>query len=200
MPFSAWVSVVARRYKLHSSDRPFAMTQMFRAVWFAYAKLLYLEGDMISRPFRGTKSENEDEDDDSDDKEEEDGGPANPQRRVRAEHAEARARAEMLERLDSIPIAVQALKHIDTALGQIFKAKFGEGTVIRGDPAPEVYRRLFIQAGPLVSAIGTISAEESVLQMITTPAMDALEAFVRTPTQINASTLVEIPKIQPSRL
>jgi hypothetical protein len=78
------------------------------------------------------------------------------QRGVRAECAEARARTEMLERLDCIPIVVQALKHIDAALEQFFEAKFGEGTVIRGDPAPEVYRRLFIQAGPLVSAVGTI--------------------------------------------
>ncbi|KAJ7805238.1 hypothetical protein B0H14DRAFT_2611502 [Mycena olivaceomarginata] len=232
-PFSAWVSVVARRYELHCSDRPFATAQMFRAVWFAYANLLYLEGDMICPrcgpspkntiwdgvtlafnrkhllptlepptvsqssslgrtptkyvpnqqllPERKLRGLGEDEDDDGDDEEEEDGRPANAQRGVRAERAEARARAEMLERLDSIPIAVQALKRIDTALGQFFEAKFGEGTVIRGDPAPEVYRRLFIQAGSLVSAVGTISAEESVLQMVTAPAMDALEAFVLNP-------------------
>lgn len=233
-PFSAWVSVVARRYELHCSDRPFATAQMFRAVWFAYAKLLYLEGDMIcprcgpspentiwdgvtlafnrkhllptlepptvsqssslgrtttkyvpnqqllperklrglvrrvvtgkpltmeslkSTAIPGTESEGEDEDDDGDE-EEEDGRPANAQRGVRAERAEARARAEMLERLDSIPIVVQALKRIDAALGQFFEAKFGEGTVIRGDPAPEVYRRLFIQAGSLVSAVGTVT-------------------------------------------
>ncbi|KAJ7318593.1 hypothetical protein DFH08DRAFT_672398, partial [Mycena albidolilacea] len=38
-------------------------------------------------------------------------------------------------------------------------------------------------------------AEESVLQMVTALAMDALEAFVLNPTQINASALVEIPAI-----
>ncbi|KAJ7700934.1 hypothetical protein B0H16DRAFT_1219537, partial [Mycena metata] len=41
-PFSAWVSVVERRYTLHSGEQPFVSVQLFRAVWFAYAKLQYL--------------------------------------------------------------------------------------------------------------------------------------------------------------
>ncbi|KAJ7781850.1 hypothetical protein DFH07DRAFT_728868 [Mycena maculata] len=243
-PFSAWVSVLSRRYEIHSGgETQFATAQMFRAVWFAYVKLQYLEGDMMcprcgpspestiwdgvtlafnrkhllptlepptvsqsgsidrsstkyvtgqqllaERRVRGLvrqedSSEGEDEeDDDADD----DHRPASGRNRTRAERAEARARAEILQRLDAIPLAVQALKTLDLALGDLFDAQFGEGTVTRGDPAPDVYRRFFIQA---------FSAEESVLQMLTAPAMDALEAFVVDPTRINASSLVEIPTI-----
>jgi hypothetical protein len=45
-PFVAWVAVVSRRYQNHSSESRFVTEQMFRAVWFSYAKLLHLEGDM----------------------------------------------------------------------------------------------------------------------------------------------------------
>ncbi|KAJ7829970.1 hypothetical protein B0H14DRAFT_3088025 [Mycena olivaceomarginata] len=47
-PFSAWVSVVARRYELHSGsmEHPFVTAEVFRAVWFAYVKLQYLDGSM----------------------------------------------------------------------------------------------------------------------------------------------------------
>jgi CxC4 like cysteine cluster associated with KDZ transposases len=45
-PFVAWVTVVSRRYGIHSSGKPFLSEEMFRAVWFSYARLQQLEGDM----------------------------------------------------------------------------------------------------------------------------------------------------------
>ena len=45
-PFAAWVTVTTRRYESQQSEFKFMTEQMFRAVWFAYIKLLYLEGDM----------------------------------------------------------------------------------------------------------------------------------------------------------
>jgi hypothetical protein len=45
-PFVAWVAVVARRYVIHSSGKSFLSEEMFRAVWFSYARLQQLEGDM----------------------------------------------------------------------------------------------------------------------------------------------------------
>ncbi|KAJ6611690.1 hypothetical protein B0H10DRAFT_1918580 [Mycena sp. CBHHK59/15] len=266
-PFSAWVSVVSRRYNLQSSgERQFATEQMFRAVWFGYVKLQYLDGDMIC-PRCGPSPENtiwdgvtlafnrkhllptlepptisqngsidrtrtkyvpnqqllperrvrklvrrvivgkplimdseaeirrqhtQDDADDEDveedeDKEDDDADdmPVNTGKGTRSERAAARAQAEILDRLNAIPLAVQELKAIDPALGELFDAKFGEQSVVRRTPAPDVYRRFFIQ----------ISAEESVLQMTTAPALSSLESFVLDPSPIHASALVEIPAI-----
>lgn len=46
-PFIAWVTVIARRYKERQSEVAFVSADTFRAVWFGYAKLLRLEGDMV---------------------------------------------------------------------------------------------------------------------------------------------------------
>lgn len=43
-PFIAWVGVMARRYML--AGQAFMGDDLFRSVWFAYASLLALEGDM----------------------------------------------------------------------------------------------------------------------------------------------------------
>ncbi|KAJ7211778.1 hypothetical protein B0H12DRAFT_1033424, partial [Mycena haematopus] len=58
-PFSAWVSVVSRRYKLHSGGtaHPFVTAEVFRGVWFAYVKLQHLEGSMMC-PRCGPSPEN----------------------------------------------------------------------------------------------------------------------------------------------
>jgi hypothetical protein len=45
-PFVAWVAVVTRRYEIHLSEKPFLGEDMFRAVWFSYARLQQLKGDM----------------------------------------------------------------------------------------------------------------------------------------------------------
>ncbi|KAJ7367062.1 hypothetical protein DFH08DRAFT_678486, partial [Mycena albidolilacea] len=267
-PFSAWVSVVARRYELHrgSMEHPFVTAEVFRAVWFAYVKLQYLDGSMqcprcgpspdntiwdgVTLAFnrkhllpslepptmpqpesieRGTtryvtgqqllvyqkirrlvrrvitggpltkdmitgkvvpaggepdaEDEEEEEDDENDDEIE--NGSTGAQTQTRGERAAARARKEMLERLDAIPGAVEGLNRACPSLGELFESKFGEVSVIRGIVAPDVYRRFFIQ----------VSAEESVLQMTTKPALNALEAFVNEPSHRNASALVEIPAI-----
>ncbi|KAG6809429.1 hypothetical protein H0H92_000284 [Tricholoma furcatifolium] len=44
-PFAAWVSIAARRYKVHQSQYPFVSETIFRAAWFGYARLLELDGD-----------------------------------------------------------------------------------------------------------------------------------------------------------
>ncbi|CAK5276917.1 unnamed protein product [Mycena citricolor] len=51
-PFSAWVLTLGRRYELHRQEgddcgEPFPSAEVFRAVWFLYVKLQYLEGDMM---------------------------------------------------------------------------------------------------------------------------------------------------------
>ncbi|KAJ7787748.1 hypothetical protein B0H14DRAFT_2537253 [Mycena olivaceomarginata] len=265
-PFSAWVSVVSRRYKVHSGAHSFVTAEVFRGVWFAYVKLQYLEGSMMC-PRCGPSPENtiwdgvtlafnrkhllptlepptvmqpesvertttryvsnqqllvdrkvrrlvrrvitgtpltmealktgihpgvgreadedgadEEEDEDEDDQTED--GSAT-QKLSRSERAAARARAEMVERLNAIPIVIEGLNRVCASLALLFDAKFGELAVGSNTVAPNVYRRFFI----------VISAEESVLQMTTKPALDALEAFVTALTPRNASVLVEIPAI-----
>ncbi|KAG6827546.1 hypothetical protein H0H92_011353 [Tricholoma furcatifolium] len=44
-PFTAWVSIAARRYEVHDSQNPFLGETVFRAAWFSYACLLALNGD-----------------------------------------------------------------------------------------------------------------------------------------------------------
>ncbi|KAJ7799351.1 hypothetical protein B0H14DRAFT_2617083 [Mycena olivaceomarginata] len=48
-PFSAWVTVLNRRYELHSgrSEHPFVTAEVFRAVWFSFVGLQYLDGSMM---------------------------------------------------------------------------------------------------------------------------------------------------------
>ncbi|KAJ7233197.1 hypothetical protein C8J57DRAFT_1195912 [Mycena rebaudengoi] len=55
-PFTAWITVVSRRYDLRNLG-PFCSQETFRSAWFAYAKLQYLEGDMIC-PQCGPSPEN----------------------------------------------------------------------------------------------------------------------------------------------
>lgn len=45
-PFVAWVTVITRRYESQKSEHKFLSEQMFRAAWFAYITLQYLDGDM----------------------------------------------------------------------------------------------------------------------------------------------------------
>ncbi|KAG6806741.1 hypothetical protein H0H92_010173, partial [Tricholoma furcatifolium] len=42
-PFTAWVGIAARRYKVHNSQNPFISETVFRAAWFSYACLLALD-------------------------------------------------------------------------------------------------------------------------------------------------------------
>ncbi|CAK5267400.1 unnamed protein product [Mycena citricolor] len=46
-PFSAWVSVVSRRYALHNSTHTFPSPDIFRSAWFMYVSLQYLDNSMI---------------------------------------------------------------------------------------------------------------------------------------------------------
>ena len=45
-PFSAWVTVMARRYQLAFSMGTFIGEDLFRSIWFSYAKLQHLQEDM----------------------------------------------------------------------------------------------------------------------------------------------------------
>lgn len=45
-PFTAWVSVLSRRYSTRHSDMPFVSEQVFRSVWFSYVRLQAFEDDM----------------------------------------------------------------------------------------------------------------------------------------------------------
>ncbi|KAJ7870818.1 hypothetical protein B0H14DRAFT_2345562, partial [Mycena olivaceomarginata] len=59
MPFSAWVTVLNRRYELHSgqSEHPFVTAEVFRAVWFSFVGLQYLDSSTIC-PQCGASPEN----------------------------------------------------------------------------------------------------------------------------------------------
>jgi hypothetical protein len=48
-PFSAWVTVLNWRYELHSgqSEHLFVMAEVFRAVWFSFIGLQYLDSSMM---------------------------------------------------------------------------------------------------------------------------------------------------------
>ncbi|KAJ7360713.1 hypothetical protein DFH08DRAFT_800158 [Mycena albidolilacea] len=58
-PFSAWVTVLNWRYELHSgrSEHPFVTAEVFRAVWFSFVGLQYLDGSMMC-PQCGPSPEN----------------------------------------------------------------------------------------------------------------------------------------------
>ena len=56
-PFTAWVTVVSRRYTNYSSAHPFVTEYMFRTAWFAYAKLQGFTNDMAC-PTCGPSPEN----------------------------------------------------------------------------------------------------------------------------------------------
>ena len=56
-PFTAWVTVVARRYESQRSEHKFLSEPMFRAAWFAFVQLQYLDGDMEC-PHCGPSPEN----------------------------------------------------------------------------------------------------------------------------------------------
>lgn len=45
-PFSAWVTVMARRYQSASPSSNFIGEDLFRSIWFSYAKLQHLQDDM----------------------------------------------------------------------------------------------------------------------------------------------------------
>lgn len=90
-------------------------------------------------------AEDEEEEEDDENEDEIEDGSAGAQTRTRGERAAARARKEMLERLDAIPGAVEGLNRACPSLGELLESKFGELSVIRGIVAPDVYRRFFIQ-------------------------------------------------------
>jgi hypothetical protein len=56
-PFTAWVTVVSHRYTNYCSAHPFVSEYLFRAAWFAYAKLQGFTNDM-SCPTCGPSPEN----------------------------------------------------------------------------------------------------------------------------------------------
>ncbi|KAF7363765.1 hypothetical protein MSAN_01034300 [Mycena sanguinolenta] len=142
---------------------------------------------VASRGEAGRDSEEDEEDDEEEEENLENASEmeGDSRRRTRAEKAAARAQRELLERLQAIPGAVEGLNRVCPSLGALFDSKYGEASVIKGDVAPDVYRRFFFQ----------ITAEESVLQMATKPALDMLQTFVNQPTYQNATALVEIPAI-----
>ncbi|KAJ7029208.1 hypothetical protein C8F04DRAFT_963204 [Mycena alexandri] len=259
-PFSAWVSVVARRYDINDSDgQKFVSDDVFRAAWFAYVTLQYFEGDMAC-PRCGPAPENtiwdgvtlafnrkhllptleppttsqptssirektryvptqqlipsgrirklvrkiitgpplilgagigrstgeecvEEEEDEDEEDEDDDNGPTAASRKERAAN---RARTEILDRLEAIPVALEGLQRLDNNVGSLFDQHFGQNSVVHQRRAPDVYRRFFHQ----------FSAEESVLQFTTATALDLLESFVLNPTPRNASALVDIPAIR----
>ncbi|CAK5264412.1 unnamed protein product [Mycena citricolor] len=259
-PFSAWVSVVSRRYSLNDSTNPFPSADTFRSAWFLYVALQHLDDSMtcprcgpspettiwdgvtlafnkkhllptlepptVSQPssherhttrYLGNQqllstaklrrsirtvltgppltkteldkilssiptAESEDEEEDEDNEDEANAAPVlNP----RGKKALEKARKAFADRVDMLPVVVEGLERVDEALARLFNKQFGEHTVLNARPAPDVYRRFFIQ----------IAAEESVLQFATHSALDALQKFVDRPSLSTGSALTEIPAI-----
>ncbi|KAJ7082871.1 hypothetical protein B0H15DRAFT_924009 [Mycena belliarum] len=90
---------------------------------------------------------------------------------------------ELLERLNAIPVAIAQLAAKNPALSRLFDQHFGNNAVVNGVVPPGVYKRFFLQ----------ISAEESVLQMANLDGLNALQDFLKNPSRLNASALVNIP-------
>ncbi|KAJ7065152.1 hypothetical protein B0H15DRAFT_794587 [Mycena belliarum] len=117
----------------------------------------------------------EDEEDDEDDDED-----AMESARTRSLRKRNR---ELLERLNAIPVAIAQLAAKNPALSRLFDQHFGNNAVVNGVVPPGVYKRFFLQ----------ISAEESVLQMANLDGLNALQDFLKNPSRLNASALVNIP-------
>jgi hypothetical protein len=210
-PFSSWVLVISRRYAIRSSV--FCSAEIFHSAWFAYAKLLALDGDMLCQkcgPSPATviwdgvtlafnrkhllpslepptisqaasivretttyvsgqqllsdslsrklvrkvvsgppllfgngvdgktpssRLDEEDEDEDEDDFD--DGG--------KKSSKSSRKKKDLLERLDAIPTAISRLAGKNEPLSRLFNLHFGNASVVNMIPAPDVYKRFFIQ-------------------------------------------------------
>ncbi|KAJ6477493.1 hypothetical protein DFH09DRAFT_951952 [Mycena vulgaris] len=249
-PFSAWGLVLSRRYGLRGGV--FCSTDTFRSAWFAYARLLQLDGDMLC-PKCGPSPETTiwdgvtlafnrkhllpslepptisqeasvvrdatryvsdqqllphaasrklirkvvngppllfgagldidtlsapiqmEEDGEEEEEEEEEGG-------IQVSKS-SKKKKELLERLEAIPVAISRLAGTNEPLSRLFTLHFGTTSVVRKIVAPDCYKRFFMQ----------ISAEESVLQMANSDALGALDDFIKSPTRINASALINIP-------
>lgn len=120
----------------------------------------------------------------------------------RAQAVDKRAK-ELFSRLEIIPIVYEKLIDVDMGLAEIFNRHFGLKAIIEGVPVPGVYYRVFMQVcvglcwgkGEAYYFVPQISAEESVLQMTTRPALDKLQTFNECPAEENSSTLVDIPAL-----
>ncbi|KAJ7039477.1 hypothetical protein C8F04DRAFT_949403 [Mycena alexandri] len=93
------------------------------------------------------------------------------------------SRQHILERLESIPLAVARISGTNPPLSRFFDLHFGNSAVVTRKVPPDAYKRFFFQ----------ISADESVLQTVNMSALEVLEKFVKSPTRLNASALVGIP-------
>jgi hypothetical protein len=98
---------------------------------------------------RDTDEAGADEEDDEDE-DEETGLDSATQALSRSQRAAARARAELVERLNTIPIVIEGLNRACTSLASLFDAKFGEPAVASNTVAPDVYRRFFIVVSKLL--------------------------------------------------
>ncbi|KAJ7574366.1 hypothetical protein C8J56DRAFT_803143 [Mycena floridula] len=211
-PFVAWVTSMARRYDTRDSPFPFATESLFRSAWFAYARLLVLENDMVcsecgpspdkviwdgvtiafSKKYLNkticppTRVHND----------------SLVRKSVRTkmkwqaiEKAETREaiRSSLKDLKDgedeemywkTFDYAFEALIQLDEDAAAIFDAVFGKASVTRRYTR-KAQRRLFEQ----------ICAEESILQMITRPALLKLAAFIEEPCKEKATDLLLIPAL-----
>ncbi|KAJ7849341.1 hypothetical protein B0H13DRAFT_2285060 [Mycena leptocephala] len=210
-PFSSWVLVISRRYAIRSSV--FCSAEIFRSAWFAYAKLLALDGDMFCQKC----------------------GPSpatviwdgvtlafnrkhllpslEPQRYLRPRQqllSDSLSRKLVRKVVSGPPLLFgngvdgktpssrldeededededdfddggKKSSKKNEPLSRLFNLHFGNASVVNMIPAPDVYKRFLF------------SAEESVLQMANSKALDALHEFIQQPTEANASALVDIP-------
>ncbi|KAJ7578889.1 hypothetical protein C8J56DRAFT_1110903 [Mycena floridula] len=211
-PFIAWVTSMSRRYDTRGSPFPFAADGLFRSAWFAYARLLVLENDMVcsecgpspdqviwdgvtiafSKKYLNKSIA--------------------PPTRVHEESLvresvrtkvqwqailDPKTRAAILSSVkdpkdgDDLELhwktfdyTIAELSNLDEDVGAVFNTVFGHESTTNVSTR-RAYRRLFEQ----------IAAEESVLQMITQPALLALSAFIEDPRKEKATELLLIPAL-----
>ncbi|KAJ7595883.1 hypothetical protein C8J56DRAFT_774819, partial [Mycena floridula] len=226
-PFVAWVTVISRRYESRWSLRPFVEDDLFRSAWFSYAGLLRLEGDMECSECGPSprhiiwdgvsiaickKYLNDD---------------MKPPTRCHEElvtrksvrtgwqwwallDPELRAAIREVvkdfdmddseEHWERCEFIIDGLYVIDGDTSAMFEGVFGRAATEarekrsmepkkkRGSKEDRVHRRLFEQ----------VAAEESVLQMVTRPALAQLQAFNARPCKDLASQMLLIPALMNS--
>ncbi|KAG2006115.1 hypothetical protein CC2G_002460 [Coprinopsis cinerea AmutBmut pab1-1] len=212
-PFSAWVQHMARRYR--NSGQTFMGEDLFRAIWFSYVSLQQYDDDMKSSskytqatdnpicrisgpranpvsatPAYHSKSQAATDDsfgygspslDSLSDWEEEElsmttGSPTKANRLW-----EAKLIQDHLDRLDRVK---EGLLEICPALSNLFDNVFRLTYAQRESPS-SVCKNFFRQ----------ISAEESVLQLVNAPSMDAIRSFLQNPCSDRFSLLIPIPAV-----
>lgn len=108
-------------------------------------------------------------------------------RKLAARTATARSKTveEMRARIEGIPTVIEKLKCIDLNVGALFKRCYGNDALAQYQPAVSAYTSLFSQ----------MSADESILQLMSRSVIESLKCFIDDPSFNTASHLNMFPAL-----